>query len=153
QEQAVVFKGHPLERLQPWLATELPLAPTTDKAADFQIDWRGLAADAGLVPAGKLVLPVKLTRPANPSTVRLTLVTAQPLGPNNQPDPNTSLRAEKPVELAATAKEGELTVLVPPQLPAPSYDVTVLAELLAADKRTVLGAAYAPVRRLAVRPS
>jgi hypothetical protein len=152
QEEAVAFKGHPLERLQPWLAAELPVAPTTDRAAEFVVDWRGLADDAGLVPAGKLALPVKLTRPAGPATVRLTLVTAQPLGPNNQPDPNTALRAEKPVELAANVAEGEVTLLVPPLLPGPSYDVTVRAELVGADKKTV-AVAHAPVRRLAVRPS
>ena len=28
-------------------------------AAGFQVDWRGLPADAGLVPAGKLALPIK----------------------------------------------------------------------------------------------
>jgi hypothetical protein len=153
-EHAVVVKGHPLERLQPWLATELPVAPTTAKAADFQVDWRGLSADAGLVPAGKLTLPVKLTRPASPSAVRLTLLTSQ-LAPliNNQPDPNKSLRQEKPVEMAANATDGEVTLLLPPELPSPVYDVTVHAELLSADKRSVLASAYTPVRRLAVRPS
>jgi hypothetical protein len=154
QEQTVVVKGHPLERLQPWLATELPIAPTTARAADFQVDWRGLPADAGLVPAGKLALPVKLTRPMSPSAVRLTLVTSQ-LPPliNNQPDLTKSLRQEKPVELAANVTDGEVTLLVPPEMTSPGYDVTVQAELLSADKRTVLATAYAPVKRLAVRPS
>jgi hypothetical protein len=152
RERAVVLKGHPLERLQPWLATEFAMAPTATKAADFQVDWRGLPVDAGLVLAGKLVLPVKLTRPATSPVVRLGLVTSQ-LPPllNNQPDPNRTLRAEKPVELGDKVAEGDLTVLVPPQLTSPVYDVTVQADFLAADKKTILATAYAPVRRMAVR--
>jgi len=82
----------------------------------------------------------------------LTLLTSQ-LRPilNGVTDPAQSLRLEKPVELPATATDGELSVLVPPLLPAPVYDVSVVAELLAADKKTVLAVAYAPVRRMTVR--
>lgn len=152
EARTLTIKGHPLERLQPWLATELALATINAKAGDFQIDWRGLPADAGLVPAGKLQLPVKVTKPAGGNgAVRLTLLTSQsrPVV-NGQLDPNQSLRLEKPVELAAAATDGDLTVLVPPLLPAPVYDVTVQAELLSADKRTVLAVATAPVRRMTV---
>jgi hypothetical protein len=152
EERSVFLRGDPLEQLQPWLATQLALAPTAARAADFQIDWRGLPADVGLVPARKLALPVKLTRPAANSVVRLTLVTSQvPPLVNGQPNPNLALRPERPVELAAKVAEGDFAVLVPPQLPAPSYDVTVQAELLSPDRRVVLATAYAPVRRLAVR--
>jgi hypothetical protein len=154
QGQTVSVKAHPLERLQPWLATELPVAPNDAKGSEFQVEWRGLPADAGLVAAGKLALPVKLTRPKTPSVVRLTLVTSQlPQLVNNQPDPNKSLRQEKPVEVAANVVDGEVTLLLPPDLPSPVYDVTVQADLLSADKRTVLASAFAPVNRLAVRPS
>ncbi len=154
QEQPVIVKGHPLERLQPWLATELPVAPIAAKAADFQVDWRGLPAAAGLVPAGKLPLPIKLTRPKSPSVVRLTLLTSQ-LPPllNNQPDPNKALRQEKPIEVAATAVDGEITLLVPADMIAPAYDIAVEAELLSPDKRTALATAYTPVKRLPVKPS
>ena len=125
------------------------MAPTTAKAADFRSIGASLPADAGLVPAGKLALPVKLTRPKILPSVRLTLLTSQlPPLVNNQPDPNKALRQEKPVELAANAVDGEVTLLVPPELAAPGYDVTVQAELLGADKRTVLATAYAPVKRL-----
>jgi hypothetical protein len=150
--QPVVVRGDPLERVQPWLGTELAVAPAASTAADFQVDWRGLSQEAWLVPAGKLVLPVKLTRPASDSVVRLGLVTSQ-LTPfvNNQPDPNLALRQEKPVELAAKVLEGEVTVLVPPQLTAALYDLTIQAELLAPDKKTVLATSFAPVRRLPVR--
>ncbi len=152
EEGAVTIKGHPLERLQPWLATEIALATTTAKAADFQIDWRGLPADASLVPAGKLVLPVKVMKPAGNNVVRLTLLTSQ-LRPllNGVTDPAQSLRIAAPVELPAAATDGELSVLVPALPAAPVYDVTVQAELLTADKKTVLAVAYAPVRRMVVR--
>jgi hypothetical protein len=151
-ERTVTTKGHPLERLQPWLATEIAVATTTAKAADFQIDWRGLQADTGLVPASKLALPVKVTKPAGNGVVRLTLLTSQ-LRPlvNGVTDPNQSLRLEKPVELPANATDGDLTLLVPPLPVAPLYDVTVQAELLTADKKTVLAVAYTPVRRMQVR--
>jgi hypothetical protein len=152
EERVVIVKNHPLERLQPWLATELPLAPTVGKAADFQVDWRGLPADAGLVPAKKMPLPVKVMRPAEPSVVRLTLLTSQNAPQtNNQPDPNKSLRLEKAVELGAKITDGDLTLLVPPELPSPSYDMTIQAELLSPDKRIVKAVAFAPVRRLTVR--
>ncbi len=158
EEGIVTTKGHPLQRLQPWLATELAVATTTAKGADFQIDWRGLAADAGLVPAKKLVLPVKVTRPAVNGVVRLTLLTSQ-LRPqvNGQLDQNQALRLEKPVELPAPLPtrplDADLTILVPPQPLAPVYDVTVQAELLSPDRRTVLAVAHAPVRRMLVRHS
>jgi hypothetical protein len=153
-ERPVWITGHPLERLQPWLATEVALAALPAPAAEFQIDWPGLASDAGLVPAGKLALPAKLVRPAGDPVVRLTLMTSQPpLLVNGQPDPNRSLRQEQPVELAATMNEGALSLLTPAELPAPFYDVTVQADLLKTDKRTVLATAYTPVRRLPVRMS
>jgi hypothetical protein len=51
--------------------------------------------------------------------------------------------------LAANASTGDLTVLVPGDLAAPVYDVTIQAELLAADKK-VLAVVHAPVRRMTV---
>jgi hypothetical protein len=152
QERSVLLRGSPLEQLQPWLATELALAPTTAKASDFQVDWRSTPADTGIVPARKLTLPVKLTRPASASVVRLTLLTSQsPPLVNGQPNPALTLRPERPVELAAKVIEGDFAVLVPPDLPAPSYDVAIQADLLAPDRRTVLATTYTPVKRLTVR--
>jgi hypothetical protein len=150
-ERSVMVQGHPMERLQPWLAEEIAVA-AAGPVPRFEVEWRGLSADSGLVLAGKLALPVKVNRPLPDAPVRLTLLTSQlPPLQNNQPDPNRTLRPEKPVELPAKATDGELTALVPPDLPAPVYDVTVQADLLAADKRTVLATAFTPVRRLAVR--
>ena len=152
QERPVTVKGSPMERIQPWLATEIAIAPTMAKAGEFQIDWRDLPADAGPVPAKKLVLPVRVVRPAKESIVKLTLLTSQarPIA-NGVLDVNQSLRLEKPVEIGPKANDGEVTVLVPPQLPCPVYDVTVQAEFLTPDKKTVLAVAFAPVRRMAVK--
>ena len=68
-----------------------------------------------------------------------------------RPEPGDP-RREKPVELAAKVdRRRARPSLVPAELPAPVYDVTVQAELLAADKKTVLATAYTPVRRMPVR--
>jgi hypothetical protein len=151
-ERAMLVKGSPMERIQPWLATEIAVAPTAVKAADFQIDWRGLPSDAGPVPAKKLVLPVKVVRPAKDSVVRLTLLTSQsrPIL-NGVLDPAKALKLEKPAEIGPKTNDGEVTVLVPPLLDCPVYDVTVQAELLTPDKKTVLAIAFAPVRRMTIR--
>jgi hypothetical protein len=152
-QRPLVVKGHPLESLQPWLATELPIAPTTGTRTDFDIDWSNLAADAGLVPAGKLPLPVRLIRPATDSPVRLTLLTSQfPPTVNGQPDLNRTIRSEQPnVELAFNQPEGALTVVNPVELPSQIYDISVKAELLTADRQRVLATAFAPVRRMNVK--
>ena len=76
-EQIVVVKGHPLERLQPWLANEIALAPTNAKATEFVVDWASLPSDAALVPGSKLVLPIKTTRTNVKASVKLTLLTSQ----------------------------------------------------------------------------
>lgn len=149
-EKAVAVKNHPLERLQPWLATELAVARSSDDAKEFAVEWRDLPEKTAIVPAGRLLLPVKLTRPMGKNTVKLTLVTSQntPIV-NNQPDPNKAIRQDKIGELPEKVLTGDVTLLVPPDLQAPSYDVTVQAELLDPAKK-VLAIAHTPVRRLAV---
>ena len=148
----IVLKGHPLEHLQPWLATELSLAPTSAKAADLTVEWKNLAADAGLAPAGKLALPVTVKRLDPAAPVRLVLLTsqAQPLT-NNQPDPNRTIRPERPTELAAKLSDGEVPVVIPAELPADAYQLAVQAELLSADKQKVLATAVTPVRSFPVK--
>ena len=150
-DHAVVVKGHPLERLQPWLATEIALATSDAKPSDLAVDWRKLPADAVLVPGGKLALPITATRPGDKTTIKLTLLTSQATPVlNNAPDPNKALRQEKPIEMPVKTTDGEVTLLVPVELSAPVYDVTVQADLLDPAKK-VLATAYAPVRRMAVR--
>jgi hypothetical protein len=140
-----------MERVQPWLANEIAVAPSNQKGNEFTIDWTKLPADAALVPGSKLALPIKTVRPADKTTVKLSLLTSQntPIV-NNQPDPNKSLRQEKPVEMPVKVVDGEIAILVPVELSAPVYDVTVQAELLDPAKK-VLATAYAPVRRMAVK--
>jgi hypothetical protein len=151
EERPVTFRGHPLERLQPWLATEFAVAPSSAKAMDFGIDWKAPAADARLTPGGKLSLPVKLTRTDVAAPVRLTLLTSQaPPVQNNQPNPGAALRVERPTELGAKVSEGAVPVVVPNDLPADAYQIAVLAELLSPDKQRVLASAVTPVRKLFV---
>ncbi len=148
--QTLLVKNHPLERLQPWLASEIAIAATTDNAADFAIDWRDLPETTVLSPASRLLLPIKLVRPAGKNTVKMTLLTSQnaPIV-NNQPDPNKVIRQDKTGELAAGVSTGDVTAILPAELPSPVYDITVQAELLDPAKR-VLATAYAPVRRMPV---
>src|SRR5205807_2004131 len=107
-------------------------------------------APAGKAPAGKEPpkQPAPAPKPA-PEFVRMTLVTSQPPPlVNGQPDVNRTIRAEKPVELAGGTADGALTALVPAELPGSIYDVTVQADLLAANKQTVLATSFTPVRRM-----
>jgi hypothetical protein len=152
EERPVGFKAHPLERLQPWLATEFAVAPSSAKVGDFSIDWKTIPADAGLSPGGKLALPVKLTRTDLASPVRLTLLTSQaPPLTNNQPNPNLAIRLERPTEFGAKVSEGDVPVVIPAELPADAYQLAVLAELLTPDKQRVLASAVTPVRTLQVK--
>ncbi len=151
-ERPVVQRGHALEKLQPWLASELAIAATNEKLESFSIDWRNFAADAGLPPAGKLSLPVSVKRPDPATPVRLTLLSSQ-AAPilNNQPNPNAAIRVESAIELGAKVGDGDMPLLVPADLPADSYQLAVQAEILTADKRTVLATVYTPVRSFAVK--
>jgi hypothetical protein len=152
KSKAVVAKNHPLESLQPWLAEEIALARVTIPATDLAISWGDLPESAALQPTAKLSLPIKLTRADDMQPVRLSLVTSQLVTViNNQPDPKTSLRVERAVELAAKQNEGTLSLLVPVELTNDAYDVAVQAELLSTDKQKVLSTAFSPVKRLAVQ--
>ncbi len=148
----VYLKDHPLQRLQPWLATEVALGVSAPSALQYELDWAKLPADLVLMRTAKLTLPVKFNRPGKDGIVRLTLITSQqPIVLNNQPDPNKNLKAEKVVELAGKTLEGEVVVSVPIQLPGPVYDVTVQADWLTPDKKTVLATRFALVQRLTVQ--
>ncbi len=149
-EQIVTVKNHPLEKLQPWLASEIAIAPATGSAADFAIDWRDLPESTVLSPASRLLLPIKLVRPAGKNTVKLTLLTSQNTPVlNNQPNPNKAIRQDKTADLAAGVSTGDVTAILPPELSSPIYDVTVQAELLDPAKK-VLATSFAPVRRMEV---
>jgi hypothetical protein len=150
-ERPVVLRGHPLEKIQPWLANELAIAPITAKADEFAIDWRGTPA-VGITPTVKLGLPVTVKRPDPNTIARLSLLTSQaPPILNGQPNPNAAIRVERPIELGAKVSDGEMPVLIPPELPADAYDIAIQAEILTPDRRTVLATVFTPVRKLAVK--
>jgi hypothetical protein len=152
-DRDVFIVGHPLERLQPWLASEVALAPIAAKALDYQIDWKDLPADAGLVQAGKTSWQVKLVKPSEKVTAKLTLVTSQPPKlVNGQPDPNAVIRLEKAIEVPGKEMAATIPIIVPPELRGTVYDVTIEAEFLD-EKKQPLALAYAPIRRMAVRES
>jgi hypothetical protein len=139
-------------RIEPWLDQELAAALTTANANDFQIDWKDLPADAGWIPGRKLTLPIKLVRPADALNVRLSLLTSQaPQFSNNVLDQNRMLRAEAAVELAANVAEGQISVVIPADLPQTAYQATLQAELLTADKQSVVARTFAPIRDLPAR--
>lgn len=150
REQAVVQKNNPVEKLQPWLASEIAFAGSSSKGTDLQIDWKEAKADDALVLSRRRAFVVKITRPGPITPVRLTLLTSQlPIVLNNVPDPNRNIRFDKPVELATA--EGEIGLLIPADLAGEVYDIVIQAEALTADKKTVTAIAYTPVRRLPVR--
>jgi hypothetical protein len=152
EERPVWIKRHPLERLQPWLASEFAVAPTTAAASAFAVDFRDLPADAALLPGQKLALPVKFFRPMTDSVVRLTLLTNQaPPLTNGQPDLAKTLRAEAAVEVPAANVDGAISLVIPAELPRTYYDATIQAELLSANKQNVLATSFTPVRRLMVK--
>ena len=152
-ESEVGVLNHPLQRLQPWMASEIAVAPVSEKAPSLSIVWSNLPKDFAIVPGMKLNLPVKVSRADLNSIVRLTLITSQNvLKVNNQPDPKVLLKAEKAVEVAAKAMDATITVSVPVgPFPVSVYDITLQAELLNANKQVVLATAYAPVLRLPLR--
>lgn len=145
--------NHPLRRLQPWMASEIAVAPVSEKAPSLSIAWNNLPKDIAFVPGMRLNLPVKVNRADLNSPVRLTVLTSQNATKvNNQPDPKVALKAEKAVEVAAKASDATVTVLVPVgPFPASVYDITLQAELLSANKQVVLATAFAPVLRLPLR--
>jgi hypothetical protein len=145
-ERTVFVKGHPLERLQPWLATEIPLIAVTDPS-EFELDWK--KAPAELVLGEKLSLPVKWTTPGKAAFVKLSLLASQtPLVAGAEVA--KTLRLEQMGEVPTKSSEGQPVMIVPAALAGEVYDVTIVAEALAADKKTVQTTAYAPVRRLPV---
>jgi hypothetical protein len=141
---------HPLGSIQPWLAHELAVAASPP--TKFSADWGELSSEASLPLGLKLTLPIKIARPEGQAgPVRLALVTSHdPPKANGRPDANRSLRAETAVELAADKSEGELNVVIPVDLSSKAYELALQAELLSADKKSVLATAYTPVRRAGV---
>ena len=96
--------NHPLNRMQPWLGSEVAVALGQPTGIDFVADWGRLASDSRLVLGGTFSAPIQCRRPVGfDGPVRLTLLSSQiaPLT-RGRPDPNHTIRIETS-ELAADA--------------------------------------------------
>ena len=93
------FDSALLGKFQPWLENDLALAGAKKSEVQFSAGW-GQGADAKKVPlSGKLILPVKCSRPVgHDGPVRLTLLTSQARQiTKGVVDPLRNLREEKAV--------------------------------------------------------
>ena len=93
------FDSALLGKFQPWLENDVALAGAQKSQVQFSAGW-GQGADAKKVPlSGKLILPVKCSRPlGHDGPVRLTLLTSQARQfTKGVVDPLRNLREEKAV--------------------------------------------------------
>jgi hypothetical protein len=65
-------------------------------------------------------------------------------------DTAKAVRLEADTTIAPDKSESPVTILVPGELPARTYQLVIEAELLSADGKQVLGTAYTLPRRLIV---
>ncbi len=141
--------------VQPQFKQQLAIGVTG--ASPIQFVWQGNPTD-GLVLGDKLPAKLAVTRTAaTPGNVRVRLLTTQPMPKktikeNNQDkvvdDLNSALRLEGMPELKAAETELVANILVPADLPQRSWDLVLIADLLAADNKTVVSSIAAPVRSL-----
>ncbi len=151
RDRVVFQKNHPMEKLQPWLATEFAIAGSAAKGKDLVVDWKDAKPDDALVLGRRRSFNIKATRTGPATPVRITLITSQlPVLANNQPDPNRTIRLEKAIELAANASEIEVPLLIPAELSSEVYDIAIQAEALTANKQGGTAIGFTPVRRLPV---
>jgi hypothetical protein len=105
---------------------------------------------------------VQLSRaPGTAGGIRLRLLTTQApvkkkIKENNMDkevdDLARMLRLETDIVVPAEQANAEVKVFVPADLPAAPWDVSLVAELLSADGKSVVATAYTPVRRLTITP-
>lgn len=145
----------PASQIQPQFKQQLAVGVTS--ASPIQFAWQGNPAD-NLVLGDKLPAKLAVTRTGpTPGNVRVRLLTTQPtpkktIKENNQDkvvdDVNSALRLEGTPELKATETELVANILVPADLPQRGWDLVLIADLLAADNKTVVSSIAAPVRSL-----
>jgi len=147
-------RGHPLRKLQPWLAEELAIALTPPEKPAFLAQWGAVPADAKLVAGSSFKTPLIFTPPKEEhGGVRFYLMSGhRPPRINGQPDINQSLRKDQGpfLDLPAGKTQGEFVVLVPATLPNVPQDLAFRADLLSKDRARVIAQAFTPVRRFAV---
>jgi hypothetical protein len=147
-------QGHPLLRVQPWLAEELAVALTAKEKIAFAAQWGTLPADAQLVSGSSLKVPLRVALPKDENGgVRLYLLSSHRTPRvNGQPDQNQALRKDAGpfLELPAGKAEGEFVVFVPATLPGVPQDLAFRADLLGKDRARVIAQAFTPVKRFSV---
>lgn len=130
------------------VAPALPIGVTWTTASDTLVQGTSLAATA------------QLTRAANtPGNIRLRLLTNQPVIKKKIKENNMDkevddlariLRLNENVVVPPDKTEASPSLFVPGDLPATSWDATLVAELLSPDGKNVVATAYAPVKRFKV---
>jgi hypothetical protein len=126
-------------------------------ASPIQFAWNGDPAD-GLVLGDKLPAKLSVARQGKaPGNIRVRLLTTQPtpkktIKENNRDkvvdDVTAALRLEGVPQLKAGQHEIVANILVPAELPQRPWDLVLIADLLAADNKTVISSIAAPVRTL-----
>ena len=127
-------------------------------ASPIAFTWNGDANDA-LVLGDTLVAKLAVQREGKVTgNVRVRLLTTQPtprktIKEGNQDkvvdDVNRALRLDGTPQFNANQQELEASIFVPSDLPKQNWDLVLVADLLAADGKTVASSIAAPVRTLA----
>ena len=146
-----------VSQMQPWLREQFAVALA--RPAPVNIAWTDSSDEQKLLLGGRLPVSISLKRGKNvKGKVRLRLVTSQVIPQKTvqqgrrkitSDDLTRALRFEKAVELADGADAAEAQILIPADLPEKTWDLAIVAELLAADNKTVRATSSTTVRRLA----
>jgi hypothetical protein len=159
--RAAVGPDQPALRSVPWVREELVVSVT--EPMPIRIAWREPTPASETLPLGYR-LPIQLTLrrdAAATGNVQLRLVTTQPMPKKTVKQNNAdvqvddlerALRLDTIAPLAAGVNEVSTALLVPADLPASTWSFAVIADLLAADNKTVVSSTATAVRTLATRP-
>ncbi|MFM8251256.1 MAG: hypothetical protein ACKOBW_06645 [Planctomycetota bacterium] len=159
--RAAVGADQPALRSVPWVREELAVAVT--EPTPVRIAWREPTPASETLPLGfRLPIQLVLKRDAAATgNVQLRLITTQPIPKktvkqNNADvqvdDLDRALRLDTIAPVAAGMNEVTATLLVPADLPSSTWSFAVVADLLAADNKTVVSSTATAVRSLATRP-
>jgi hypothetical protein len=158
--RAAIGPETPTSQHQPWIRAELGLGTIT--SPPLAISWKA-PPQATILPGAKIPLSVSLTRAANiPGEVRLRLVTTQVMPKKKVKKDNKeetvddverALRLEGEAKFGADTKDAVVQLLVPADLPPGKWGLTVVAELMSADGKTVVAAAATSVVYLESTPA
>ncbi len=142
---------------QPWLRDEVALAVAGP--SPISLVWDLFSAETKFAVGTTLPIKLRVARAAETAgPVRLKLLTTQVMPRKRvkvtgQPDREVD-DTERAIRLEASTiapdkNEDEGKIVIPADLPRIAYDVAIKAELLSADKKTVLATAVTPARRMA----